>query len=253
MLPSLTAKQVIITLKRHFARSGIPKCIVFNSGTQITSDEFRLFCGRWSISQYMSSPGHQKCNGKAEAYVKIFKRMLQRTSATHQDQWIAFLELRNTPRQDLNSSPAQILFGRSTRSVIPVRIPKCNNFNHARRHDRRTAVKHTHDKHARPLPLLQIHQRVLYQSSAKKGWERGVIVNKFNARSYVVKSHSGVCCRRNRVHLRVDKSNNFVCDDFDITHPIPDNSINADSTAPTPPSRQSRERRPPAWFRDYIT
>ena len=60
--------------------------------------------------------------------------------------------------------------------------------------------------------------------------------HKFNARSYVVKSHSGVSYRRNRVHLRVDKSNNFVCDDFDITHPIPDNSINADSTARTPPT-----------------
>ena len=43
----------------------------------------------------MSSTGHQQSNGKAEAYVKIFERMLQRTAAEHQDQWLALLELRN--------------------------------------------------------------------------------------------------------------------------------------------------------------
>ena len=162
VLPSLTAKQVIITLKSHCAHYGISKCVVSDFETQFTSNEFRLFCGRWSISHYMSSPTHQQCNDKAEAHVKFFKHMLQCTFATHQDQWIELLKLCNTPRQDINSSSAQVLFGSLTRSVIPVCIPKCNNFNHARHHDRRNAVKHAHDKHARPLPPLQIQQRVLF-------------------------------------------------------------------------------------------
>jgi len=199
----------------------------------------------------MLSPGHQQSTGKAESHVKIFKRMLQRTSAEHQDQWLALLELRNTPRQDIHSNPAQVLFEHATRSVIPVRIPKCDHYDHVRRQSRRTAVKH---KHARPMSPLNIHQRVLFQSPAKKGWEHGIISHKLSDRSYFVKSNSGACYRRNRVHLRSDKSDNFECDNFDITHPIfrnttTEHNVIHDSNART---RPTRERRPPSRFNDFV-
>ena len=46
---------------------------------------------------------------------------------------LALLEMRNTPRQDIQVSPAQILFGQATRSVIPICSPKYSNRDHARR------------------------------------------------------------------------------------------------------------------------
>ena len=92
-------------MKRHFVRYGIPKCIVSDSESQFTSDEFCVFCTKWAISHCMSSPGHQQSNGKAEAHVKIFKGMLQRTASGRQDQWLALLELRNTHQQDIQIAP----------------------------------------------------------------------------------------------------------------------------------------------------
>ena len=63
-------------------------------------------CG---INQKRSSPGHQKSKRKAEAAVKTYKTMLKRTSQLHEDQWLALLEHRYTPRQDLKTNPAEIV------------------------------------------------------------------------------------------------------------------------------------------------
>ena len=57
---------------------------------------------------------------KPEAAVKSVKNLLKRTSHDKSGQCLALLEMRNTPRQDVNRSPAQIVFGRFTRSVLPV-------------------------------------------------------------------------------------------------------------------------------------
>ena len=203
----------------------------------------------------MSSPGHQQSNGKAESHVKIFKRMLQRTVAEHQDQWLALLELRNTPRQDVQASPAQILFGHATRTIVPSHYLKCTTFNHDHRQKRRLTVKRAYDKHTLASPPLQINQRILFQSPAKKGWEHGLIIEKLNSRSYVVQSRSGTKYRRNRVHIRIDKSGNYDGDNFDITHPIPRNSNSNDNFSPgimNSENCRSRERRPPLWFNDYV-
>ena len=46
-MTSTTAKQMITCLKRHFARYGIPKCIVSDFGPQMMSNEFQQFVTKW--------------------------------------------------------------------------------------------------------------------------------------------------------------------------------------------------------------
>ena len=67
----------------------------------------------------MSSPGHQSANGKAESAMKIIKNIMIKTMKDGQDQYEALIELRNTLHQDSNQSPAEMMFGRNTRSVLP--------------------------------------------------------------------------------------------------------------------------------------
>ena len=64
----------------------------------------------------MSAPYHSRSNGKAEAAVKIAKRLLKRS----RDPYLALLEWRNTPNIGLDTSPCQRLLRRRTRSVVPV-------------------------------------------------------------------------------------------------------------------------------------
>jgi len=75
------------------------------------------------ILHVTSSPRHHNENGKAEAAVKSAKSMLKPTASQHQDEYLALSELRNTPRQDVRKSPAEIMFGRVTRSLLPT-LPK---------------------------------------------------------------------------------------------------------------------------------
>ena len=98
--------QVIYCMKKHFARYGIPRMIVSDCGSQFVSSAFQTFCEKWCITHVTSSPGHQRENGKAESAVKIAKTLLKKTAYSHQDQYLALLELRNTPRQDVTISRA---------------------------------------------------------------------------------------------------------------------------------------------------
>ena len=67
-------------------------------------------------------------------------------------------------RQDLKTSPAEIVFGRSMRTVIPMRTKKCENFAFDRRAKRRNAIKCFYNK-CRPtqtLSPLHVYQNVYF-------------------------------------------------------------------------------------------
>ena len=119
VLTEIATKQIIHCIKKHFALYGIPKVIVTDYSSQFISHEFSVFCKKWHITHITSSSGHKQENGKVKAAVKAAKHLLKTTARNHEDQYLVFLELRNTSRQDMNICPSQIIFGRQTRSVIP--------------------------------------------------------------------------------------------------------------------------------------
>ena len=56
-----------------------------------------------------------------ESTVKAAKRMLKKTVKCGEDQYLALLNIRNTPTQGLNTSPVQRLMCSRTRTVVPIR------------------------------------------------------------------------------------------------------------------------------------
>ena len=118
-LSTTMTKQVITKLKGHFARYGIPLQMVTASGPQFLSWEFRKFTTEWVVQHAKtSSPEYHQSNGKMEAAVKITKTMMCKALRDGTDQYEALLELRNTPRQDTGISPAKMMFGKNTRSLL---------------------------------------------------------------------------------------------------------------------------------------
>jgi len=71
---------------------------------------FADFRSLWRILHVTSSPKHHHENGKAEAAVKSAKNMLKRTALQHQEEYLASLELHNTPCQDARESPSEIVW-----------------------------------------------------------------------------------------------------------------------------------------------
>ena len=111
----MSAPAVVDISMRCFVRLGIPQCVHSENGPQFTAREFAVFSANWEFEHTTSSQYHSQSNGKAESSVKLAKRM----RAT--DPQLALLEYRNTITAGKTNSPIQILFNRSTLSILPQR------------------------------------------------------------------------------------------------------------------------------------
>ena len=119
-LRNTTSKTVINKLKAHFARYGIPDSIVSDLRSVFLSDEFRHCREKWGFELYPSSAHHHQSNEKVESSLKTAKRMLTKCMKSGEDQYLGLLDIRNTPTQGVDSSPAQRLFSRRTKTLIPI-------------------------------------------------------------------------------------------------------------------------------------
>ena len=166
-LPITSSKAVISKLKGHFARYGVPSVIMSDNGPQFSAAEFKSFVGEWGIEHKTSSPGYPRSNGKAEAAVKAAKYMMRKAIKDNQDQYLALLELRNTPIQSYGQSPVQLFFQRRTRTLIPTtkkmlepKIP-CKSYIKKRQESQNKAVKQHYDKTAKDLVTLKTGNKVM--------------------------------------------------------------------------------------------
>ena len=264
VMTSTSSAEVIKKLKAHCARYGVFKEIVSDQGPQFTSALFKKWTKDWHIVHTMSSPYHHQANGRAEAAVKLVKNMLKKTFHSNGDQYEALLELRNTPRQDTGMSPAQLLFGRKTRALVPVLKYHEETISkeevRKRRTKRKAQMKTTYDRAARGLPDLSPSQAVWYQKDGSGQWYPATVQSKIKDRSFVIETDGHGRYRRNRVHLR-----ERTCGK-DSTAGAPENG-----TADTPEGaagasrravgleaqspdmhRGARQRRQPAWMNDYV-
>ena len=114
-----SAKRVIRKLKAHFARYGCPETVVSDNGPQYASAEFATFSKEWDFEHTPSSPGNSQSNRQAELAVETAKKMLRKAIDTKSDVQLAILDHRNTPSQSHDMSPAQCLFNRRTRTLLP--------------------------------------------------------------------------------------------------------------------------------------
>ena len=110
---------MILKLKNHFARYGCPEQVISDNGPQFSSEEFAQFAIQGDFVHRTSSPGNSKANGKAESAVKTAKSLLRKAIDANTDPYLAFLDYRNTPTQGMESSPAQRLLNRRTRTLLP--------------------------------------------------------------------------------------------------------------------------------------
>lgn len=202
-----TSKSVITKLKCHFARFGCPQILISDNGPQFVSDEFEEFMNEWDIEHRTSSPGHQQANGLAESAVKRAKKLIEKTLDSGQDLMLALLEARNVPNQDAGSSPAQRMYGRMTRTLLPVKTSKLKphesetmKINRRLQNDRKEWYYNKHAKDMNPLQEGEIvRMRPMIKNSDK--WRKGLVTKRFDERSYEVECE-GTIYRRNRVDLR---------------------------------------------------
>ena len=199
---------VIKKLKAHLARYGIPKQLVSDNGPQFDSHEFKTFTKSWGIEHTTTSPHHSKANGKVESAVKVAKRMLRKTTKTGEDQYLALLNIRNVPTQGVDSSPAQRLMARRTRTLLPTTQSLLEPRNPVNRHEseqlRLNQMRQAkyYNRSAHDPPVLKAGDTVRMKPFVlgKKSWDKAEVTKRLDERSYEIQS-SGTTYRRNREHL----------------------------------------------------
>ena len=279
---------VIKKLKAHLARYGIPRQLVSDNGPQFVSSEFHTFTKSWGIEHTTTSPHHSKANGKVESAVKVAKRMLRKTAKSGEDQYLALLNIRNAPTQGVDSSPAQRLMGRRTRTLLPTTKSLLEPRNPLNPHEmeqlqlnQKRQAKY-YNRTAHDLPTLKEGDTVRMKPFVlgQHTWKKAEVTRRLDERSYEVQA-SGTTYRRNRQHLVKTSQPSEQQDLAKEPHPMPradckettpgqDTQHNASpqnqaegtsdtTTMPHPcdpgavkHSRSGRAIKPPARLKDYV-
>ena len=163
--------------------------------------------------------------------------MLRKTAKSGEDQYLALLNIRNAPTQGVDSSPAQRLMGRRTRTPLPTTQSLLEPRNPLNPHEmeqlqlnQKRQAKY-YNRTTYDLPTLKEGDTVRMKPFVlgQHTWKKAEVTRRLDERSYEVQT-TGTTYRRNRQHLvKTSKPTNQQ----DLTkrpHPVP----NADCKVTTP-------------------
>ncbi|XP_033123153.1 uncharacterized protein LOC117121877 [Anneissia japonica] len=247
-----------------------------DNGPPFNSSAFANFATEYQFTTVTSSPEYPQSNGKVESAVKIAKNLVRKTNKDHKDVNRALLAWRNTPTAGLDSSPAQRMFGRRTRTSLPImsshlkpNIPENVTENKQKKQRKQ---KESFDRGAKELPFLQSGDIVRMKPKPHcKEWKKARVKEMVNCRSYKVQTECGAEYIRNRRHLRLS-AESFTLIDHTFSRKF---KLRKQTQSETPPQkdmphvkcttkpketqnnsaltrRSTRVKRKPGYLKDYV-
>jgi hypothetical protein len=204
-LPSKKVSDIVYCLRQHFARHGLPT-EVMTDNSPFCSAEFKRFAARYEFRHITSSPRYAQSNGRVENAVKTAKRIMTKAREANSDPLLALLEWRNTPSEQLGPSPAQLIFGRRTRTRIPtanklLETPTSHAASAALASAKARQAAY-YNRGARARPALDVGQTVRVKYDDRPEWRKAEIANVLPHRSYTVRFEDGTMRRRTFKHVR---------------------------------------------------
>ena len=199
---------VIKKLRAHFARHGIPETVYTDGGPQFSSSMFKEFSENYMFNHIVSSPHNHRSNGKAESAVKIVKNILKKCQEDKSDPYLALLTYHNTPQQQYNTSPAQRLFSRRTRTRLPTpaklmapQVVPAEDVTTAQ--EKRILRQAKSQRPAKSLDSLEKGDNVMLQPLRQgQKWTKAVVLEELRDRTYKIRTDSGSVLERNRRFLK---------------------------------------------------
>lgn len=262
--------RVITHLRRFFTRWGAPEQLSTDGGTNLSSGEVADFLGKWGVKSRVSSAHYPQSNGRAEAAVKVAKRVLRGNTGAGgsldcDKATQALLQYLNTPLRDIDKSPAQLATGRQLRDSVPVarqyfkvdrQWKRTLRDRELRMAQSQADLPASRGQVPRQLLALNVGDRVRIQDATTGVWDRsGVVVEVRPNRQYAVRlSGSGRVSIRNRRHLKVSVTPSQPTS-ADVQTPPIQQRTPANSPLPRTSRddvRPARQRRQPAWMADYV-
>ena len=221
-LKRLDTAEIIKHMRAWFLDFGLPKVIRSDGGPQFRS-EFIRFCKEIGAEHELSSVQFPRSNGHGEAAIKCFKQMAEKLDWKWKDIQEGMREMRNTPRSGMDTTPAEAMFGRKQRTLLPIHpeilSQKVQPENVLRSHEKLQSVKKSQlDRNARKLPPFKEGEKVRLYNYHTRRWDQVAKVTKIreHGRSYHVDDGNRILLR-NRRYLRpfhqVDQSDDSADND----------------------------------------
>nr|XP_022907595.1 uncharacterized protein K02A2.6-like [Onthophagus taurus] len=282
-----TSQNVIKNFKAILARNGIPDILYTDNGPQFVNQQFQTFLQEWEIRHITTStPNYPQSNGLIERHIQTIKKLMKKAKEEGNDMYLVILEYRATPLDKSVPSPAEILFNRKIKTLIPISENLLNNNPKNelyKNHYRNTQIIQNtfYNKKSKDLYHLKKGERVVVQQKDKT-WKPGRIVevDKNRPRSYKI-TYDGKAdvYDRNRKFLKQFKDNKPYIDRevydnvfehyYNLNKPLITNNnnpvINNNDVSETPDlslpkstnntqseSRPVRIRKTPTYLSDYV-
>ena len=86
--------------------------------TMVPSTLQTSFSKAWDFTHKTLSPGYTQSDGKVESAVKTAKRLMAKAKRAGSDPYLAMLDHRKTTSQGTDNSPAMVLMGRRTKTLL---------------------------------------------------------------------------------------------------------------------------------------
>ena len=231
---------VIKHLKEIVTEIGVPRCIVSDSGTQFTAQEFQDFTRRWDIQHRITFPTNAQSNGKAEWFVQTIKNSLTKPMEGGEDPYLAILSYITTPLNHSLASPAELLNSRKFRCLLPLQIRQQNHIQQYRnmmQHQKHEQVK-CYNNSAKDLPSLKTGDAVYVQLVPNvRKWIPGIVIERVSARSYQIKTVKGGIYIRNRKFIGIKYT-----DSRQSLKTIPKDTAQSEGTTHTDRPRRTTRR-----------
>ncbi|XP_075779243.1 uncharacterized protein LOC142827525 [Pelodiscus sinensis] len=118
-----TARAIADELLKVFARVGLPKTILTDQGTNVTSKLITELCRLLNIHSLRTSVYHPQTDGLVERFNRTLKSMLRKFVDDDPRQWDRWLPallfaVREVPQASTGFSPFELLYGRRPRGIL---------------------------------------------------------------------------------------------------------------------------------------
>ena len=245
-LPSKRIADVIYCLKQQMARHGVPTILV-SDNSPFGAKEFRAFAERYEFSHVTSSPRYPQSNGRAERSVQIARRLMTKAVESQADPFLALLAWRNTPSEQLSASPAQLMFGRRTRTLLPSTPQLLASPGAAAAQEALFAAKRRqaeyYDVGTKERQQLSVGETVRVKFDDRPDWWKAEISRILPHRSYEVEFDDGTRRRRTSRHVRFSAEPPLERRFEPAAPPCDDRPTPTPSSTSSPPSGQPSARK----------
>uniref|UniRef100_A0A803K669 Gypsy retrotransposon integrase-like protein 1 n=1 Tax=Xenopus tropicalis TaxID=8364 RepID=A0A803K669_XENTR len=261
----ITSATVITFLSTVFSREGNPKELISDNGPQFVSSEFEFFLRERNIVHRKSSVYYPQANGEIERFNRSLKEVLQTANLTGKS-WKAFTteflhNYRATCHATTQASPAELLHGRQMRTKLHVADIKFPQHALATKSSTADIVKRQQAKckaytdrkrgarevHFQPGSLVRVKKPGLLKQGQSK-FTTPLEVRRQRG-PYTYELSDGRIWNASRL---APVRHDLAEVPFDEGH-IPTPDITCDRPEQSEPIRRpERNRKQPAWTKDYV-